>query len=107
MIDLAKETPIATSELARRQPSYRGNKPMTHSAVLRWVLHGVKGADGRTVKLEALRVGGRWVTTLEAFQRFAEAQTPSLNDDAPSTRTETARTRAAAKASEVLSNVGI
>ena len=37
------------------------------------ILTGVRGLSGRRVKLEALRVGSRWLTTEAALQRFSDA----------------------------------
>jgi hypothetical protein len=39
---------------------------------------GTKAPDGRVVRLEAIRLGGRWLTSVEALQRFAAALTPSF-----------------------------
>jgi len=43
---------------------------------VRWILNGTKRQDGQLVRLEALRMGSRWITSVEAIQRFAEALTP-------------------------------
>jgi hypothetical protein len=58
--------------------------------------------------LEAVRLGGRWVTSREALQRFAERLTPDLgNRPAPAPRTPTARRRAAEQAAKQLEALGI
>jgi hypothetical protein len=89
------------------------------SCVLRWVLDGVPGPDGRRVRLEALRLGGRWVTSAEALQRFGERLTPAGPADAapaprprraraaPAPRSPAARTRDAAGADRDLDKLGI
>ena len=46
---------------------------------------GEPGNDGRTVKLEAERIGGQWVTSLEAFDRFRAR----LNQSAPNVQDRT------------------
>jgi excisionase family DNA binding protein len=94
MIDLATETVITLEEAAKRLL-------VNPSTVLRWVTQGTKG-----LKLEAFRVGGRWRTSMEALQRFADAQTPSqeptasLHPSQPvrSVLTEKERQRRAAQA---------
>lgn len=45
----------------------------TADALRRWVTAGVTGADGERVKLEAVRLGGRWLTTRGAVGRFLTA----------------------------------
>jgi hypothetical protein len=37
------------------------------STTFRWVTNGAKGPGGRVVKLEAVRVGGRWITSRAAL----------------------------------------
>jgi hypothetical protein len=72
-IDLKKETLISLAQGTRLLPPGRNEKPVHVSTLVRAIL---KGNDG--VKLEALRVGGRWVTSVEALQRWAERQTAAL-----------------------------
>jgi hypothetical protein len=96
VIDLTSESTLSLIQAARLLPPGRRGRPATLSCILRWVLKGAPGPNGERVKLEALRLGSRWVTSREALQRFAEALTPSL--DAPTAlapRTPTARRRAA------------
>src|SRR5882672_11290813 len=96
---MAHEKVFPLSKASAFLPSSRLNKPVSLSCLHRWVLDGVKLADGRRVRLEALRLGGRWVTSLEAIQRFAEAQTPTLgNDQQPHSRTSKKRMTAAQRA---------
>jgi hypothetical protein len=64
-----KRIPLAQAARELFAPNHEG-RPVHVSTVLRWVLHGVRG-----VKLEAVRVGGRWATTLEAIRRFEAACT--------------------------------
>ena len=52
----------------------------THiGTVLRWILTGLKSPAGELVRLEGIRIGGKWLTSKEAMQRFAERLTPDLN----------------------------
>jgi hypothetical protein len=38
--------------------------------IRRWCTVGLKGADGRLIQLQAEKVGGPWVTSRGALQRF-------------------------------------
>jgi Protein of unknown function (DUF1580) len=73
-IDLKTETII---DALKEAPSYlgagRNGKPPHKSFVLRAIKRGLNGH-----RLEALRVGSRWITSVEALQRWAEAQTRSV-----------------------------
>ncbi len=68
-INLKTETVI---DLLKEAPSYlgksRNGSPIHYSTLVR----AVKDPD---FPLEALKVGKRWITTVEALQRWAERQT--------------------------------
>jgi hypothetical protein len=108
MIDLSNETILALSNAAKNLPPGRKNRPVSFQCVLRWVLNGARAPDGQLVKLEALRLGGRWVTSKEALQRFAEALTPTFAGS-PASPTDTPRQRrkAAEKVERELEELGI
>jgi hypothetical protein len=76
------------------------------SCVLRWVLDGVKVPGVGKVKLEAARIGRRWITSAEALQRFIDAQTPTLERQ-PTPRSPAARRRAHERAEQELEGLGI
>jgi hypothetical protein len=107
MIDLATEVSISLAAAARLVPARDGKR--THfSTIVRWVLTGARGPQGQRVRLEALRIGSRWVTSREAIQRFAEALTPKLDaEPVPPPRTPTARRRASEQAARELDAAGI
>src|SRR5262245_44373289 len=110
MIDLLTETSLSLTEAARLLPRGRRNRKPHFSTLLRWILSGAKSATGELVRLEALRLGGRWVTTHEALQRFAARLTPSLDGppNAPPPRRSTkARQRASEQAATALEKLGI
>jgi hypothetical protein len=108
MIDLARERAYNLSDLCQFVPPGRDGKKTHLSTLLRWILKGVRTATGQLVKLEALRLGGRWICTRESLQRFAEALTPHLDGDPLSTpRTPGKRQRAAEAAGKQLEKVGI
>jgi hypothetical protein len=95
------------AQVAKLVPAGRGGRPTSPTTVWRWSRAGVKTADGRTVRLETMRIGGRYVTTEQALRRFLAAQ-----QDAPATPAQTApqatrRADDAAKVSRQLDAIGI
>jgi hypothetical protein len=100
MIDLKTETLLPLSEAAKKIPPNRSGKKVHTSTVLRWILKGVKG-----VALEGTRLGGRWLTSLEALQRFGDrlATTQTGVNASPDTM---ARQHAADRAEEELAELG-
>jgi hypothetical protein len=106
-IDLIGERTLSLCAAARLLPPGRRGRPPTLSCLLRWVLDGVKTPDG-VVRLEALRLGGRWITSEEALQRFAERLTPRPESKAaPAPRAPAQRRRAAERAAKELEREGI
>src|SRR5258708_3576071 len=101
MIDIQNETTIGLSAAARRLPPNRGGRPVHPSCALRWVTVGVR-VDGQVIRLEAIRLGGRWLTSVEALQRFAEAQTPQFGGVVPMPRPPASRQRAVERAQQRL-----
>ena len=63
---LKDETVVTFSEAAATLPKLNGRK-LHASTLWRWARKGLKG-----VKLETRRLGGRFVTSLEALDRFSE-----------------------------------
>jgi hypothetical protein len=107
MIDLQNEKILSLIQAARMLPPGRRGRPVTLSCLFRWVLNGVKTPSGR-VHLEAVRMGGRWITSVEAMERFAARQTPNLETgkaDTPFIATN--RRRAVQRAGEQLDKIGI
>ena len=80
MLDFTLETPLSLAAAARLVPPARGGKRCHLSTILRWIVKGSKAPDGTTVRLEGARVGGRWLTTLQALRRFSERLTPQLGE---------------------------
>ncbi|WP_254508942.1 DUF1580 domain-containing protein [Anatilimnocola floriformis] len=68
--DLLNETLVTFAEVAKRIPSRRRGRPVHISSIHRYRSPGIDD-----VKLEAVRVGGTWMTSLEAFSRFCAALT--------------------------------
>jgi hypothetical protein len=108
MIDVTSESTISLVQAARLLPPGRGERPVTLSCLLRWVLQGARGPDSSRIRLEALRLGGRWVTSREALQRFAERLTPAGDTPtSPPPRTARQRQRASERAAQNLDKIGI
>ena len=63
---LTSETIVSFSEAAARLPRINGKK-IHASSLWRWARKGIHG-----VRLETRRLGGRFVTSLEALDRFAK-----------------------------------
>ena len=105
---LLAETLIGLCDAARRLPPARRGRPVSFSCVLRWITSGVPGPDGKRVKLEGVRVGGRWLTSEEALARWAERLTPRLDaEQAAAPRTPGQRNRASERAAKELERVRI
>ena len=83
MIDLSTEIAISLTQAARLLPPARNGRPVTLGCILRWIVQGAKNPAGKRVHLEAVRLGGRWITSKQALQRFAEALTPCVGEGAP------------------------
>ena len=81
----------------------------THfSTCYRWIFRGAKDPAGNRVRLEAVRLGGRWITSRQALQRFSDALTPRLDGaPVPTPRPSGKRQRASEKAADQLSKIGI
>ena len=106
-MSILDETTISLQDAAASLPSgmSRG-KTMNFSTIWRWALRGVLAIDGRRVKLEAVRLGGRWLTSREAIQRFSDALTHAQGSDEP-VRTPTERIRANSTAKRKLEKMGV
>jgi hypothetical protein len=109
MLDTTVESPIPLNAAAKLIPPARNGKRTHLSTILRWITRGAKAPSGERVRLEAVRIGGRWMTSRQALQRFAERLTPRLDTTAASTtpRTPGQRQRAAERAERELDLIGI
>jgi hypothetical protein len=50
-------------------------KPADFSTVWRAVTRGTVQPDGTRLKLDAVRIGGQWITSVEAIERYVMALT--------------------------------
>ena len=102
---LHEEPLISLSQAVARYPGHRGAKRLHPATLTRWILNGVKAVDGRRVKLEAIRLGCRWLTSEAALQRFADALSAPPADSAP-TRSPSARQAESERADDDLRAMG-
>jgi hypothetical protein len=65
---------LSFAQAARLIPPSRRGRPVSPSCLWRWHRSGVKTPDGRTVRLEAVWLVNRLVTSEEAVRRFIAAQ---------------------------------
>jgi len=97
---------LSLSGVGRTIPGHRGKPTMNPRSVLRWVRDGTITPSGRRVKLEACRVGNRWLTSNSAVARYVQALTddsePAATPAVQPTRTDSARRRAAENAAAKL-----
>ncbi len=94
------ESVISLAQAARRLPGTRENQRVHPSTILRWITRGTRTLDGRTVRLEGCRCGYRWVTSVEALDRYTstltDASTPNASHP-PGPQSPPAHRRAQAK----------
>jgi hypothetical protein len=102
---LNEEPLISLTEAAGRFPGHRGANRLHPATLTRWILKGVNALDGRRVRLEAVRLGARWLTSEAALQRFADALSSPPDSSAPS-RSPTARHKASDRADAELRAMG-
>lgn len=108
MFDVTVERLISLAEACRLIPAARQGKKTHLSTFLRWILEGARSQSGETVCLEAVRIGGRWMTSREALQRFAERLTlPATVAPPVPPRTPNQRQRASERAAQELEKIGI
>jgi hypothetical protein len=67
VIDVNREQMVTLSQLARRLPRRRMERPVHPATIHRWRCPGVRG-----IRLECVRIGGIWHTSLEAYQRWVD-----------------------------------
>jgi hypothetical protein len=101
---------LAMSAAGRLFPGHRDKSHVDPSTVFRWMTKGSKTVDGSaTVKLEAVRVGGRWLTSRGAVARFVQALTDAATPILTSSerpRSEAASRRNAEQAAKELERLG-
>ncbi len=56
-----------------------GHRPAP-ATIWRWMTLGIKSPNGRRIKLDAKKVGGKLYASPEALARFIQAQNPPAED---------------------------
>jgi hypothetical protein len=86
-INILAETVVSFNDLVSRILPGNGGKRVHIGTPHRWRTQGLRG-----VRLEAIKVGGRWCTSLQALERFfdvlsrgASPPTPTQAGDTPAT----------------------
>ncbi|WP_439621830.1 DUF1580 domain-containing protein [Gemmata sp.] len=103
---------LSLAQAAALIPAHRGNGTANPTSVMRWIVDGARDPNGDTVKLEAGRLGGRWLTSRQALARFMSRLTPTTSDshepnnDPPKSRSASTRQKAAEKACAALAAMG-
>jgi hypothetical protein len=111
--DLLAERLVFVSDVLALMAAARGVRPgprpsgapgrRPHAATVhRWILRGVGG-----VHLEAVKLGGRWATSVEAVDRFIDRLTHAATAPAPQLRPPAAARRAARLAAEAAEAEGL
>ena len=106
MSTILVESTLSLHDACRLLPSSRAGKKLNLCTIWRWITGGVRAIDGTRVRLEAVRVGGRWLTSREAIERFSASLTGTPTEAAP-IRTPAARQRAAEAAQKKLTAIGV
>jgi hypothetical protein len=96
------EHQIFATEAPRYLAAGRNGRPVHHLTILRWIRCGI-----RRVKLEALRLGHRWVTSTEALERFTARLTASQETPAQEIRPPAARRREFERATQLAAAEGL
>src|SRR5262245_55949230 len=98
---------LGLASVGRLFPGHRGAGSLSPSTPFRWIVKGVRSADGRLVKLEAVRVGTRWVTSRAAVGRFVALTTAAGQAPDATPRSPAARNKADEIAGRELENMGV
>jgi hypothetical protein len=75
-ISIHDESLLTLPQAAALLPGRRG-RPVSVASLTRWIQQGVRGPAGQRVRLEGVRLGGRWLTTAQALDRFVGRLTPA------------------------------
>jgi hypothetical protein len=85
LVDPFSAEQLTLAEAARRLPRLNRGRPVSPATLWRWYRRGIKARDGRLVRLQVWRCGGRTVTSAISLQVFFAA----LDGTATPPRTET------------------
>jgi len=103
MIDIGSERLLTIDEAKKVAKA-------SFTTLWRWITQGHPTADGGRVRLRAMKLGRRWVTSYESLEEFAAALTPRLDDEPAAVlrmRPPTKRRRQSERAAAELTKAGI
>jgi hypothetical protein len=106
-MSLLDENLIGLRQAAQSLPPGRSDRPVNASTLFRWCRDGVRSPRGELVRLECCRLGGRWLTSLEAISRFSQRLTPDFSKTIPMPRSTANRKRHQEAVSRKLDEIGI
>jgi hypothetical protein len=69
-----QETLLTLAQAAKRFPSDSRSGHLDPATLWRWATRGIRLPDGRRLKLETLKLAGRFLTSEQAIERFVQAQ---------------------------------
>ncbi len=92
MIDIATERRIYLHAAVTLYPLSHTGRTVHISTVLRHITKGVRLPNGEIIRLEGARLGGRWITSVEAVQRFMERLTAGTLPDSTIAKAAVIRT---------------
>ncbi len=93
-------------QASRLLPPGRNGRPVHIATLIRWITSGSRGPSGEAIRLRAIRMGHRWLTTREWLDEFAQRLTPTYGDEPP-VRPSTAGRRSAERVARELDSIGI
>lgn len=67
---VAMEALITLSQVPSLLSQSASGRKLAIAVIHRWARDGIPGPDGARVRLESVRVGGRWLTSRQAVTRF-------------------------------------
>jgi len=98
---------LSLSAAARSIPAHRGKGHVQTTTIWRWVIKGVDVPGVGKVRLEAARIGCRWMTARAALKRFFAALTSAEVPTSTPPRSPAKRRRAIAIAEKNLAAAGV
>ena len=106
---ILSEGPLGMSAIAKIYGSFRDGCPTHPSTPTRHHLRGVTLPDGTIIRLEAVRISGRLMSSRAAVARFISQQQQEFPPSVPPTpvHSPASRNRTAEAASKELDNLGL
>jgi hypothetical protein len=98
---------LSCTEAVKLLPPGRKSATVSPATITRWILRGCRAADGRRVKLRAVRIGFRWAVRRTWLDEFFEALAAGKAESALLPRSPAKRQRAVNRANRELAAAGI